>query len=111
MKPSDLVLRCYAVQDGEAWVASCIDLCLAAQGESFPDAKLKLELMIFDYVEEAVVGEDRDFAGQLLNRKAPFSEWVRYYSYFAMYRIGALKNDIHKLFTEALPLGPCNHHA
>lgn len=110
VKPIQLVLRCYAVKDEGVWVASCIDLSLAVQGDSFEEVKEKLEAMIGEYVYDATVGEDREYAGQLLTRKAPYPEIVKYYWYLLLLKLGSLKQDIHRLFTEALPLAPCNHH-
>ena len=88
-------------------MASCLDLCLAAQGESFPDAKKKLEGMIKEYVFDALAGEDRAYADQLLSRKAPLQEWAKYYSYMALSHLGGMKDGMRKLFIEPIPLSPC----
>ena len=72
-------MKYHIEHDGNVWVASCLDFCLAAQGESFEEAKEKLEDMISEYVYDATVGEDRDHAYILLTRKAPFISFVRYY--------------------------------
>jgi hypothetical protein len=77
MKAKDLILRCFVKQDGDQWVAVCIDLCLAAQSETMDEAKQKLESMVHSYIEEAL-DTDREYAAQLLSRKAPFSQ-VMYY--------------------------------
>ncbi len=110
MKPIQLVLRCYAAKDEGVWVASCIDLSLAAQGDSFEEVKGKLEAMIGEYVYDATVGEDREYADQLLNRKAHYPEIIKYHWYSLLLKLGTLKQDIRRLFTEAMPLAPCNHH-
>jgi hypothetical protein len=52
----------------------CLDLCLAAQGDSFEEAQAKLDSMICTYVEDATVGEDRDFGADLLRRPAPLRD-------------------------------------
>ena len=109
MKSTELVLRCLAERDGNVWVASCLDLSLAAQGDSLDEVKKKLEQMIFEYVLDATVGEDREHADVLLNRKAPLASWIKYYFVLAQRKIGMLKDASRHLFTEALPLGPCNH--
>lgn len=104
MNSANLVLRCYAKKDGDSWVAVCIDLGLAAQGDSLQDVKLKLESMTMSYVRDAVT-VDREYADQLLNRRAPLSQVISYH--FIKYRnkIGKFK-DSFKTFIEVLPLVP-----
>lgn len=71
-------LRCYAKKEGSDWVAVCIDLSLAAQAESPQLAKEKLESMITTYVNEAL-NEHKEYAAQLLSRKAPLWQRLFYY--------------------------------
>ncbi|WP_430229964.1 hypothetical protein [Nitrosomonas communis] len=106
MKPNDLLLRCYANKEGNQWQAFCIDFGLAAQGDTFKEVKEKLNAMIREYLYDALVGEDKVYADQLLKRKAPFKQIATYYYYVAMYRSGVFKNGLHKLFKEAMPLVP-----
>ncbi len=106
----NLMLRCYASKQGDQWQAFCIDLCLAAQGDSFHDVKHKLELMMIEYVYDALAGEDREFADQLLNRTAPFSQVATYHWIRLMHRIGHFRDGVHKVFKEPIPLIP-QHHA
>jgi hypothetical protein len=111
MRPEDLLLRCYANKHNDQWQAFCIDLSLAAQGDDFPEVKRKLESMIAEYVYDALAGEDRDYAEQLLNRTAPFKQVATYHYYTLMYQIGVFKDGIHRLFKSPLPLIPqvCAH--
>lgn len=106
MKPQGLLLRCYAECVDGQWQALCLDLCLAAQGERFQEVKRSLEDMILDYVRDAVVGVDRDFADVLLRRPAPLKYWLKFYFMVVMHRIGATKSRLHRLFIEPLPLVP-----
>ena len=110
IRTRNLMLRCYANKDGDQWQAFCIDLCLAAQGESFPEVKQKLEHMMVEYVYDALAGEDREFAEQLLNRKAPLSQIATYYWIKLMHHLGILRDGVHKLFQAPMPLVP-QHHA
>lgn len=80
MKPNGLLLRCYAECIDGQWHAFCLDLCLAAQGESFQEVRRMLEAMIKEYVVDALVGADKEFAGMLLRRPAPLKYWVKYYA-------------------------------
>lgn len=71
-------VRCYAKREQGLWVAVCIDLCLAAQGDSIDEVKRKLEAQINEYVHEALT-IDREHAKQLLSRKAPLFSRLEYY--------------------------------
>lgn len=70
------ILRCMAFKKRDLYVAVCLDLTLAAQADSMAEAKSKLESQIIDYLEEAV--SEKEYMEDLLNRKAPYSWWVRY---------------------------------
>lgn len=109
IRTQNLMLRCYANKDGDQWQAFCIDLCLAAQGDSFLEVKHKLDLMMTEYVYDALAGEDREFADQMLNRKAPLSQIATYHGIRIMHRIGLFRDDLHKLFKEPIPLIPQHH--
>lgn len=103
---ADLVLRCFAEKSEEQWQAVCVDLCLAAQGDTFDEAREKLHAMIAEYVWDALAGEDRAFADQLLRRRAPLSILARYHWIGLFDRFGAMQEGIRRLFTESLPLIP-----
>ncbi|SJM92515.1 conserved hypothetical protein [Crenothrix polyspora] len=103
MTPEQLIVKCYAEQEGDCWVAVCLNFNLAAQGDSFEEAKIKLEAMIADYVYDALVGEDKFYAAQLLSRHAPFSTWLKYH--FIKLKI-ALLHSAERVFDEMLPLIP-----
>jgi len=99
MSPGQLIVKCYAKQEEGVWVAVCLDLCLATQGESFDEAKRKLEEQIAFYVDEAL--QDKDYGSQLLNRRAPVSSWLEYYF------IRLTNTIFHKanvIFDEMMPL-------
>ena len=107
MRPIDLILRCYAEKQDNQWQAFCLDLCLAAQADSFEDAKHRLDSMIREYVYDAVAGEDKEHVEQLLlHRSAPWRYWVKYYFYSTLIAFGAMHNEARKLFRESLPLVP-----
>ena len=111
MKPTELLLRCYANKHGNQWQAFCIDFSLAAQGDDFPEVRRKLEAMIGEHIYDALAGEDRQYAEQLLERRAPFKQVVTYYWYALMYHLGVFKDGIHRLFRAPMPLVPqtCAH--
>ena len=66
-----------AWQEQGMWVAACIDLTLAAQGTSLEIAKARLHEQISAYVNEAV-SIDAEHAEELLERRAPLQDRLRY---------------------------------
>ena len=109
MKAHQLILRCMAEQDNDQWVAQCLDLSLAAQADSYEEAKSKLDDMIHEDVSDALVGEDREFAESLMMRKAPLDQWIKYYWYKFVIGCCNIKTNVHRSFTEIMPMVPGNH--
>lgn len=103
---ADLVLRCFAEKEDGVWQAVCVDFSLAAQADTFDEARAKLHAMISEYVWDALAGEDQPFADDLLRRRAPLSILARYHWIGLLNRFGALQSGLRKLFTESLPLVP-----
>jgi predicted RNase H-like HicB family nuclease len=103
MDPKQLILKCYAEQEENCWVAVCINFNLAAQGDSFEEVKTKLEAMINDYVYDALAGEDKAYAAQLLSRSAPLSARLRFH--FIRLKV-ALCHTQQRIFDETMPLRP-----
>jgi hypothetical protein len=78
--PIKLVIRCLLEQvDDDQWQGFSLEFGLAAQAETAQDAKRKLESMIDSYLRDALTGEDRKHAYELLSRKATLAVFVRYY--------------------------------
>jgi hypothetical protein len=102
MKSEQLILKCYVEPEEGAWVAVCLDFNLAAQAESSDAARRKLEAMILSYVREALT-VDREYADQLLTRKAPWPAWVRYYLHVWLARLSQHSGNA---FHEVMPLRP-----
>ena len=78
MEKKKLFFRGYLRKEGNQWTAVCIDLCLAAQADSCDEADKKMAVMIADYLNEAT-SEDKEYARQLLDRKAPLSQRLTYH--------------------------------
>lgn len=105
MRKSQWKLRCYAERQApDLWVALCLDFDLAAQGETFEDARARLDAMINDYVEDALTGEDREYADAFLNRRAPWKDWARYYWVSLLRAISPRPAHASRTFREALQL-------
>jgi hypothetical protein len=106
MRPGELLLRCYAEEKRGYWQAFCLDLGLAAQGESESEACGKLNAMIREYLHDALAGEDREYAEYFLTRKAPFTQWMKYYLYFIMQALHIKFGTDRILFKKLVPLAP-----
>lgn len=87
MNTVNLLVRCMVRRDGPVWVAVCIDLCLAAQGDTRDAAARALHEQIALYVRDAVT-LDAAHADTLLRRKAPMAERARYVFWRAARRLG-----------------------
>lgn len=79
MKNLPIILRVYGERQEDQWSLICLEFNLAVQANSLPAAQKKLHSMIVGYLRDALEGEDRDFALDFLNRRAPLSFWVKYY--------------------------------
>lgn len=110
MKPQQLLLRCYAQQKEGQWQAFCIDFSLAAQADSFAEARHKLEGMIVEYLTDALVGQDRAYAEQLLGRRAPLYQRLTYTYYCILHSVGLLRDELRRWFIEPIPLIPGAPH-
>ncbi len=112
MRPKELLIRCYAKRDGNLWVAFCLDFSLGTQADTLDEAKRKLDEQIREYVHDALAGEDREHAEYMLNRRAPLSYWLQYWSIrakFALARLlspGSARQVNSKPFNEVLPVVP-----
>lgn len=93
-------VRCFVKPADGVWVAMCIDLALAAQGDSCEEAKAGLESQVRDYVRQAYT-VDREHASELLNRKASLPFRLEYH------RIAAIqwaREAIHRQATRRAPV-------
>ncbi len=111
MAPKDLILRCYCEKKGNLWQAFCIDLNLATQGSSLKDARNRLHQQIAAYLHDALVGEDKQYAAQLLNRKSPIYFRIKYHYYKCLCQIDGAKENICRIFDEIMPLAPLHNNA
>lgn len=109
LAPVQLTVRCFAEKEADQWLAFSIELGLAAQADTLPEVKHKLEAMISTYVHDAVAGEDREHAYELLTRKAPLSVRLRYHTYSLLDRVRRASDRA--VYTRPLPLEPAACHA
>jgi hypothetical protein len=99
-------VNCFAepTPDGQ-WQAFTVQFGLAVQGESLHEVREKLDAMVHDYINEALNGEDRPYARQLLSRKAAPSIRAKYHWYKLLTLIHALKNKV--VYEEPLRFSAC----
>ena len=81
MKKLPVQFRCYTEynHDSGHWVAACIDLCIAAQAETEEAAKKSLHAQVQDYFDDACQAPTLSRAIEMLSRKAPYSEIMKYH--------------------------------
>ena len=64
-------LRCYAEREEDgSWFALCLDLNLYSRGDSFDEAKAKLDRLVGGYLKEALT-KDKEHFHALVPRHAP----------------------------------------
>lgn len=104
ISPKQMILRCYAEKKDGVWQAFCLDLNLAVQGQSSQEVKRKMHEQIEMFLYDALEGEDRQYADQLLARKAPIGFWLKYYLYKTLNNATYAHNGIREFFNEVMPL-------
>lgn len=100
--PTCLLVRCVAYKTGDQWQVFSLEFGLAAQADTFAVARRKIEAMIQSYLYDALAGEDREHAGELLSRRAPWWAFARWYE--ARIR-GALKHRSRNVMSFFEPWG------
>src|SRR6266446_2172301 len=97
--PYQLIVRCFVEPNGNQWEAFSLEFGLSAQADTMMEAKRKLDSMIESYVTDALIGEDREHAYQLLNRRATLRVYIRFYIYWFIMHLKKLarreKNAAH----------------
>jgi len=80
IRPDKLILRCYGrrLKKG-SYYGVCIDLNLAVEAESQEKLKKKMCDVINSYLETVLDTDDKNSIPQLLYRRAPIQDWLRYY--------------------------------
>jgi len=91
-----LTVRCIVEPKNGQWQAFSLEFGLAAQADSMEDAKRRLDLMIRSYVHDALVGEDREHAHELLSRRATWPIYFHYYLACVFSKIGARSNQVYR---------------
>lgn len=70
------------------WVVECLDFSLGAQDDTLEGAHRRVLTQVCTYVEEALTMDGGAHAEQLLNRRAPWRDWL-------LFRVGMALRAIH----------------
>jgi hypothetical protein len=105
MSPARLLVRCFTDYVDGQWLAFSLEFGLAAQASTVAEVRAKLESQIVSYVYDALVGEDRDHAYELMTRRAPWQVYARYYFYSALLWLKG-RSDGRAVYHEPVPLEP-----
>lgn len=100
----DLLVRCFAERIDGGWQAFSLEYGLAAQGDTLPEVRRKLQDMIATYLLDAVT-VDREHAEQLLSRRASFEAYAKYYAYRLADRFH-MATKKREVYQAPLPLQP-----
>lgn len=104
MNVGALVLRCYAERDRDGtWFAMCLDLNLYARGDTFDEARTKLDGILHGYIRDALT-IDKQYIADLVRRPAPVYFWMRYWLARCLHRIHRARCN--KEFSLPLPVVP-----
>jgi hypothetical protein len=109
IRPIQLVVHCLIERVGDQWQAFSLEFGLAVQGESCLNVRRKLASMIECYARDALCGEDREHAYELLvHRKANWCVYLRYYRvWLALHVVTFMAASIDTvIYREPLPLEP-----
>jgi hypothetical protein len=104
MRPNDLILHCLGRKEGDQWVVMSLEFSLAAQADTLDQAKQLLQSQILEYLRDALVGQDREHAEELLARRAPLKYWAIYWLARCIRGIG--NHKLVKTFRQTMPLAP-----
>ena len=99
---SNLVLRCYGHKTkADKWYGVCIDLNIAAEASTPDQLKKKLNDQINSYIDAVLDTDDHDSIPELLSRKAPIQDRLKYHSIKSVISIRKLKDKL--IFKELIP--------
>jgi len=109
MKARNLLLRCFADKNEFGWQAFCIDFDLAAQGATLDEARDRLRGMIAEYVEDAMIGDDQQYAEAFLSRRSPWQLVLKYHLYRLWNKVQSRSKALAPLaFRSPLPVAPAH---
>lgn len=110
-----IIVRCLIERIAkDQWQGFTLEFGLAVQGVSAADVRHQLDCVIKSYLDDALLGADREHADELLSRRAPFFVYFRYHKYRLLSRLssGGDSQSDHRAYREPLALEPrmCSPH-
>jgi predicted RNase H-like HicB family nuclease len=92
------------------WAAYCLDFTLYAVGDTPEEAMTKLRVIVDEYLVDALIGDDQPYAKELLNRRAPWTEWALVYWLSFLQHCRKAKDRVGSTaFDLPVHMVPCNH--
>lgn len=88
-------VRFFAEKVGPQWQAFCVDLNLAVQADTLPEARAKIIAMVKSYVELAKEQNDPQHQRDMLFRPAPMSIQLRYWYVWVRCHLAKFGNNNH----------------
>jgi hypothetical protein len=111
MNTKPFLLRFYGEKIDGQWSVLCLDISLAAQADTLPEARRLLNAQIESYFRDIFGGAgalDAEHAERLLKRRAPLKYWVKFYVLRFLARLHADPSAAHHhLAKEPIPLQHC----
>ena len=107
IRPIQLVVHCLIERVGDQWQGFSLEFGLAVQGESCLDVRRKLGIILECYVRDALCGEDREHAYDLLvRRNATWRVYLRYYRVWLAQHVATFMTASNHamIYREPLPL-------
>ncbi|MFN9621719.1 MAG: hypothetical protein ACK587_02615 [Cyanobacteriota bacterium] len=88
-------------KDGQ-WIVACLDFDLAAQDDTFLDAKARIDRQIESYIKMATEDPELKY---LLSRKAPLTDWIVFHAVSMASNIASRFNNHRDRMSEFLSAG------
>ena len=100
--PDRLILKCYGYKIEEnKWVGICLNFNLAVEAESPEGLVEKTAEVVASYIETVLDTKNRESIPELLSRRAPIGDWLKYYLIYSAILIMRIKKYF--TFKEAIP--------
>jgi hypothetical protein len=100
MRPTELLLRCYARKTRSGhWYVRCIDLNIDSEAPTFERAKLYLEHALIAYFQTVLDTKDKDSIVYLIKRKSSWRHLALYY----LIKYSASVSATWRAFKEPIP--------
>ena len=105
----DTLVHCLIERKGDLWLGYTLEFGLAAQAATETAVRCKLNEMIGSYLFDALCGEDRQHASELLNRRATLGVRIKYWLVRCLAPLFTRRSQQARTYDSGVPLGPLQH--